>query len=78
MRSIFLQPHGSLAVRERKSFIAGLVEVTAVAMKTLKPVSKREIMTDQNVRSEVLIFLGWESGSFWIFLGYVSIKEPVV
>ncbi|OQE10565.1 hypothetical protein PENFLA_c089G11025, partial [Penicillium flavigenum] len=32
---------GSLAVRERKSYIAGLVAATAVVMEALKPVGTR-------------------------------------
>jgi hypothetical protein len=47
--------HGSEGAQ---SYIAGLVAATAVAMETLKPVSKRDTMTHRGVRTEVLIFLG--------------------
>ncbi|CAP79417.1 hypothetical protein PCH_Pc19g00010 [Penicillium rubens Wisconsin 54-1255] len=41
LRSTFLHTQGSLAVRERKSYIAGLVAATAVVTETLKPAGKR-------------------------------------
>jgi hypothetical protein len=44
LRSTFLQSQGSLAVRERKSYIAGLVVATAVLTKALKPAGKRETL----------------------------------
>lgn len=50
---------------------------TAVAMETLKPAGKKETMTHRSVRTEVLIFLGWESGPSYNSFGYVSTKEPV-
>lgn len=43
---------------EAPSYIARLVAAIAVAIETLKPVSKRDTMTHRGVRSEVLIFLG--------------------
>jgi hypothetical protein len=41
LRSTFLRLQGSLAVRERKSCIAGLVAATAVVTEALKPADKR-------------------------------------
>ena len=63
-------------MRERKSYIAGLGAATAVATVALKPAGKRGTLMRQGVRTEVLIFPGWEPGSLCLF-GYASIKEPV-
>jgi hypothetical protein len=52
LRSTFLHTRGSLAVRERKSYIAGLVAARAVVTETLKP----DTMTHRSVRTEVLNF----------------------
>ncbi|OQE67201.1 hypothetical protein PENNAL_c0175G08881, partial [Penicillium nalgiovense] len=41
LRSTFLHTQGSLAVRERKSYVAGLVAATAVVTEALKPAGKR-------------------------------------
>ncbi|CAG8127783.1 unnamed protein product, partial [Penicillium nalgiovense] len=38
---------------------------------------ERGTMTHRSVRNEVLIFLAWESGPFYIFFGYLSTKELV-
>ncbi|KAL2698188.1 hypothetical protein AAEP93_010898 [Penicillium crustosum] len=41
LRSTFSHTQGSLAVRERKSYAAGLVAATAVTTEALKPAGKR-------------------------------------
>ena len=49
------------------SYIAGLGAAIAVAMEILKPVGKRNTMIYRSVRTEVLVFLGWESSPFYIY-----------
>jgi hypothetical protein len=64
-------------VRERKSYIAGLVARQPWSRSLSSPQAREgHHDTSECEDRSPDFFLGWESGSF-IFFGYVSTKEPV-
>ncbi|KAJ5477639.1 hypothetical protein N7530_003148 [Penicillium desertorum] len=77
LRSTFLQAQGSLAVRERKTYIAGLVAATAVVTEVLKPYAGEGHYDASKCEDRSSDFFGLGIRLLLYPFGYVSTEEPV-